>query len=56
MTALWILLGLLALAALALLAPVKLELFYDGEGFSTAAHLGPFRLPCSGGPDCPGWS
>lgn len=49
MTALWILLGLLALAALALLAPVKLELFYDGEGFSTAAHLGPFRLPFPGG-------
>lgn len=49
MTALWILLGLLALAALALLAPVKLELFYDAEGFSTAAHLGPFRLPFPGG-------
>ena len=49
MTALWILLVLLALAALALLAPVKLELFYDGEGFSTAAHLGPFRLPFPGG-------
>lgn len=48
MIALWVLLGLLALAALVLALPVRLELFYDGDGFATAAHLGPIRLPFPG--------
>lgn len=48
MTALWVLLGILALGAAALAAPVNVELFYDENGVSTAAHLGPVRLPFPG--------
>lgn len=49
MTALWIALGLLSLAALALLLPVRLELSFADGAFSSKAHVGPVRLPFPGG-------